>query len=469
MNGTSLSTRGFVAVLVCVLGAAGARGQVPTLSLNSDSNCYDPGDIVTVTVDMSFSEIPICAGQFFLEYDPVTLDFLDVEPGGVPPFEFEVFQGEDEEAGTIDYAVGSLVGGCANATQGPITMAVITFQAVDTCTPFVRFRDNNPPTRLVDQKFMPVKPKLVDMNAIKIFEDVAPGVNCPDDIIVFADPDTFTGVAIWDEVTATDSCGQALEVSCDATSGEAYPIGVTEVTCQAADLCDVPGACMFVIEVLEPDVDAPFIVHGIGAIGETRPFTGYVDSRLESTDGQALDLGLGEVVLVFSEPVRALDGGPLTADSFVVTTTGGAVPVIDAVDDSENPTVRLSFKFGTNPAPALNEWTTIRAVVSDICCNEIVSEGDLGPGEEEPDRVDFLFLPGDVDQSHTVEPLDILVFRQMLLGVLTPELGILEDYVDTDRNGEIAPLDFLRFRQLILGVPPATQAWVGQVANHEQP
>ena len=95
--------------------------------------------------------------------------------------------------------------------------------------------------------------------------------------------------------------------------------------------------------------------------------------------------------------------------------------------------------------------------------------GDAGPGVDEPDRVDVAFLPGDVDQSGLVQPLDLLRFRQIVFGTFSPPQGTSEDFIDTDRNGELEPLDLLRFRQLVQGTGSATQAWAGAMLDAPRP
>ncbi len=227
-----------------------------------------------------------------------------------------------------------------------------------------------------------------------------------------------------------------------------------------SDVC-IERACTFA----PIDAVAPTVMHGLGLTGDTRPFTGYVDPRAESTTGEFANLGLDEVVFVFDEPVRAVGGGALSPASFVVNTTGGEPTSIVAVDDTANPIVALTL---ASPPP-LSEWTTITAVVEDLCGNPIESLGNLGPGIEEPDRIDFLFLPGDVDQSSRVDPFDLLRFRQIVADAFTPALGVPEDFVDLNRTGEVTPFDLLMFRQLIAGQLPATRPWSGETANHPQP
>lgn len=212
------------------------------------------------------------------------------------------------------------------------------------------------------------------------------------------------------------------------------------------------------------DTIPPFVVHDGGTT--TAPFSGYVDPRSESDDGVTPNLGLDSVIIRFSEPVTAVGGGGLTPASFVVTGTGSEHPVVTGVDAAKNPVIALSLS-GRIP---LQEWTTIAAVVEDLSGNAIESAGNQGPGANEPDRVDVAFLPGDIDQSGVVNPLDLLRFKQLVNGLVSPDEGGVADFIDLDRSGTINPLDLLRFKQLINGVsPPSTRAWAGESLNHPRP
>lgn len=219
------------------------------------------------------------------------------------------------------------------------------------------------------------------------------------------------------------------------------------------------------------DLTPPVIIHGQGLPGETRPHTGYIDPRSESTNGVDFDAGITEVQILFSEPVENVGGGDLTADAFLITETGSATPpaVVSVAADPPpaGPLVTLTLSRPLTP----QEWTTVQAVVQDLADtpNVIVDSGNQGPGVGEPDRVDIGFLPADVDQNGTVNPLDLLRFKQFVNGIQSPAKGTLEDFLDIDRNGVINPLDLLGFKRLINGITPATQAWAGTSINHAQP
>jgi len=186
-------------------------------------------------------------------------------------------------------------------------------------------------------------------------------------------------------------------------------------------------------------------------------FTGYIDPRMESSNGDDLDMGVSEITLHFTVPVVDLGGGNLTVGAFSVRQTGnGEPPQVSDIETSDGQTVTVILDRPITP----QEWTTIVAAVQDQAGQAIRNVGDLGPGQAEPDRVDIGFLPCDVDQNGAVQPLDLLRLRQLLSGVYTPEIGDPLDYVDTDRSGSEAPLDLLRFRQLYYGTGPATRPWI---------
>lgn len=203
------------------------------------------------------------------------------------------------------------------------------------------------------------------------------------------------------------------------------------------------------------DIVPPYIVHD-GGVG-TLPWSGYVDPRADSTDGMTHDLGIHQVTITFSEPVRDMGGGPLSTVSFSIAENGASNPTVEFVDASANPTVVLHL---SGPI-AVAAWTTLIAAVEDLSGNPIVSLGDLA-GDDETDRVDIGFLPGDVDNNAATQPNDLIRFRQIYSDVYAPPIGQREDFADIDRNGAVQPNDLIRFRQLLAGTAPATQSWLAR-------
>jgi len=210
------------------------------------------------------------------------------------------------------------------------------------------------------------------------------------------------------------------------------------------------------LDAVPLDNDPPFIVHDGGV--STSPFSGYIDSRHESSDGVALDVGIDTFTVQFSEPVRDVGSGKrgaLTVAACSLSGTSVTHPDILSVDATGNPTIRVTL---SGPIPVA-EWTTLAFDVEDMAGNRIVASGNLGEGADETDRIDVGFLPADIDQSEQVTPQDLVRFRAMRFGNFHNPLGQDVDYADIDRNGAIEPQDLILFRQLVFDTPPATRRW----------
>ena len=199
----------------------------------------------------------IAAGQFFLEFDTATLAFITADPGD-PPLTVEVFEDVDQLAGTIDYLVGAPAAG--QGTNGPATLAVMTFEAIGECGTFVRFRPHNPPTKLSDVDANERLPVLSDLPDLTIAGS-APELDCPDDITVFVEHCTDFALVEWAPVTAIDPCEGELSVTCSSAptegldSGSLFPAGTTTMTCEATNACGLVGTCSFHVDVVATDCD----------------------------------------------------------------------------------------------------------------------------------------------------------------------------------------------------------------------
>ena len=85
---------------------------------------------------------------------------------------------------------------------------------------------------------------------------------------------------------------------------------------------------------------SPSIVHTWESSDDaiTYPPSGYIDPRIESSNGMDYDLGVENITLVFNEPIQKTDGNPLDASVFSIRVTGdGVAPQIIAVDAINNP------------------------------------------------------------------------------------------------------------------------------------
>jgi Dockerin type I domain len=222
--------------------------------------------------------------------------------------------------------------------------------------------------------------------------------------------------------------------------------------------------------ILAPTVAGARVVHGASGVSYTdHAYGGFIDPRRESSDGVSHNAGINKVTFIFSdEVVSGNGGGDVGPADFEVSETGEASPPsIIGVDASQNPTIVVTL----DRPITVQEWTTIRADVSSSVTElGVPNLGDLGPGVNELDRIDIGFLPGDVDQSGLVNPVDLFLYRQYVNDVSSPTLGLKVDFLDTDRDGVVTPPDLFAYRQLINGVsPPATQAWAGATMNNPRP
>jgi len=93
---------------------------------------------------------------------------------------------------------------------------------------------------------------------VQVMDTLDPDMECPQDITVDCDgPD---GTIVEFEVTATDLCDGAVEVSCSPASGSLFPLGQTAVTCEAVDMAGNRTICAFNVNVVDrtpPVINCP--------------------------------------------------------------------------------------------------------------------------------------------------------------------------------------------------------------------
>ncbi len=220
----------------------------PRVTLEADAECYEASETVTVGIWMRDLVDEIRGGQFFLSYDNTVLDFVDAVVGD-SPFTVEVINDVDEDAGTIDYAVGVTFG--ASGTSVDTKMAVLTFTALQqVCfeVDLITWRAHDPPSRLADDVGDPVYPLFVPLDVVDDTPPVLTG--CPTDMTVNADAGSCTAVVTWTAPTAIDDCDPAPVVACSPPSGSTFPLGTTPVTCTATDSCGNVSTCDFDVTVL---------------------------------------------------------------------------------------------------------------------------------------------------------------------------------------------------------------------------
>lgn len=143
---------------VCV----GSGCESPSLCVVADENCL-VNRLKRVRIVMGAGDPFVVGGSFVLNYAPSVVRFLDVSPGNTcdpaSPFMLEIHENVNEAAGTIFYAVGIDLFMNNPGTQGPATLACLTFEllAFDENSVVCLLTGDNPMfTMLVDANGFPV-------------------------------------------------------------------------------------------------------------------------------------------------------------------------------------------------------------------------------------------------------------------------------------------------------------------------
>ncbi|MCK4659758.1 MAG: HYR domain-containing protein [Phycisphaerae bacterium] len=256
-----MSTPMRVAGIAVALGFCAPLQASTTLTLNCGDICYDPGDTIAVTVDMTDATTNAVGGQLFLEYDKEVLGFVAMVTGD-PPFTREIYEIVDSNVGTIDYAIGT-PDGDQSGTSADSILATITFTAlagVQACSiaELVGFRTHAPPTMLANPTAEPIVPlMLVDLGPISI-DDVDPVISsCPPHINTNADPGGTTAYVTVPSLGVGDNCGVGSVVNSFNGSDDAsgtYPAGVTTVTWTVTDECGNEADCVHTVTVSDFNV-----------------------------------------------------------------------------------------------------------------------------------------------------------------------------------------------------------------------
>ncbi len=254
--------------------------------------------------------------------------------------------------------------------------------------------------------------------------------------------------------------GQEYTLQVKAGSLHANAITGFDGNFYSVDAVNVSIGSSLTFTVDECDQVAPRILAADEPDSITVPCSGYIDPRGEN-------LTASELVITFSEEVVSLNDTPVAAADFVVTSTGSA-PGISAVDILDGTSGAKSVRITLDAPLPIQQWTTIKANVKDLCDNVITDAGDLGNVDEE-DRIDIGFLPGDIDQNGQTSPLDVFAFRVIINSGLTDlpanacSAATALDLGDIRRDGDVGPLDLFYLRRLIngqtVGAPLVTQSW----------
>jgi large repetitive protein len=219
---------------------------------------------------------------------------------------------------------------------------------------------------------------------VNVVDTTAPTLTLPADQLLEA-TGPAGAVAIF-TASATDTVDSSLTVSCDANSGETFPLGITTVTCSVSDDAGNPASGSFTIEV--KDNTAPVIAsHGpvtaeaTSAAGALVSYTASATSDIVDGAGVATCApGSGSLFALGNTTVycNATDdaGNHATQTSFVVSVVDTTAPVIAAHGSVTGEATGPDGAFVSYTAPATSD--AVDGPGSATCAPVSGSKFDLG-------------------------------------------------------------------------------------------
>jgi hypothetical protein len=185
---------------------------------------------------------------------------------------------------------------------------------------------------------------------LTVTDTTAPAITCPDPITV-EDDGAGSAVVVF-TVTATDNCDPDPQITCvdglglPVSSGDAFPVGVTTVTCTAADICGNEASCSFDVTVVST---TPLTITSLNAAPSVASMGSPVSLVAEFIDNlgdtHTADWYYGdgdadEDVPVDSEPTASTDGSTSTSHTYM---TAGVFTVEVVITDSAGNTATESI------------------------------------------------------------------------------------------------------------------------------
>jgi hypothetical protein len=193
------------------------------------------------------------------------------------------------------------------------------------------------------------EPQLVG-SIVVVADSTPPVVTVPADI-AGVEATSGAGAAVSFTAPGAEDLGQALPTSCDAVSGDLFPLGTTVVTCSATDASGLVGSASFSITVADtiaPVISAPAVVseEALGA-----------DGAPATVSCSASDYGAGAAQIVDPNPVISLGG------ILAVYPIGNTTVTCTATDASGNTAAQqILVSIVDTTAPVINVPADITGV-----------------------------------------------------------------------------------------------------------
>jgi hypothetical protein len=220
-----------------------APAGVFELSLTATAGSVAPGDTFTVRASCTAPPAPLSGAQLAVHFDATRLRLDAVNPVFTSPLDMEIAEQIDNTAGTLRYALGSLL--MADELTGAADLCDLTFTVLpgaDQCGApnLVTFGNVGPSTtrftRSADAS--PVVPALTNLPPTNLDSTppVLSGVPVADIFVGTDAGSTYGALVSLPPVTAVDACeGDRPITVTGAIASGLYPIGTTTVTWSATD------------------------------------------------------------------------------------------------------------------------------------------------------------------------------------------------------------------------------------------
>ena len=336
--------------------------------------------------------------------------------------------------------------------------------------------------------------RFTEIQIIKVEDNDAPIVDCPDDIIAPVSTDCNTSNVSIPLITG-DDCNSDLLITNDSPyanaggadlSGE-YPLGTTLVNVSVSDRCGNTTPCE--VNVTVEDLTAPAAICIVGISASVAEMNGEIMAMVsaEAFNGSSHDNCTADEDLEFRIRV-ADDNAPNTPPTtsqlvFDCSQIGSHLIEFWVIDEKGNAdfcTTYILIQDNQEICPANaatgmiagNITTEMGETVEDVMVhinsagdNQIMTNAD-GSFEflDIPYGYDYALVPEKDDQpSNGVNTLDLIKISRHILGV--QKLGSPYKMIaaDVDGSGNISILDLIHLRKLILNVtnkfPNNTKSW----------
>lgn len=299
-----------------------------------------------------------------------------------------------------------------------------------------------------------------------------PEMDCPDEVVVSTTNEACDGAYVsLDDVTAINKCGNEVKVMHNspfadeegANASGFYPLGTTEVVYFTKDQCGVMTHCKTKVRVKDLKQPTPVCYHGLSASLDKHYDGYYIKLEAEWFDANSFDNCTPREKLKFSVSPSVLDCDDIGEVEVVLTVT-------DQSGNSDFCVTYINITDNMDLCPPTTGTLTLSGSIFDLN-NDPLDEVVLELSDEMGQLVDWTQLQNGGFEFHNVmedsefklkalstdDPLngvstfDLILMSQYILGNWEPENPLELMAADVDFSGTVDMMDVLYVRDVILG------------------